>query len=77
MQTDASPLAQLRRQPAFEHADAEARLSRERAYAHKQRCRRLPPVDAAEAVRLVAQFLASGAGTVTLCPPAYAAPVAG
>ena len=53
---------------------ADMRLARERSLAHVQRCRRLPPVSASEAERLVAQFLAKRGG-VTQCPPAYLAPV--
>lgn len=51
-----------------------ARAARERAFAHKQRCRQLLPMSAREADTLVAQFLASRGGA-TRCPPAYAAPV--
>lgn len=54
-------------------SSADLRTVRERALAHKQRCRQLPPVSIQEADSLVAQFLARSG--VTRCPPAYAAPV--
>jgi hypothetical protein len=41
--------------------------------AHRLRCRRLPPVRAGEAERLVAEFLADR--SITICPTRYAAPV--
>ena len=44
-----------------------------KASAHRVRCRRLPPMQAGEAERLVAAFLATK--SVTPCPIRYAAPV--
>jgi hypothetical protein len=41
---------------------------------HRQRCNTLPPLRRGEAERLVAEFLRTRGG-VTICPPAYAAPV--
>jgi hypothetical protein len=41
--------------------------------AHLLRCRSLPPIQAGEAERLVASFLA--VRTVTACPTRYAAPI--
>jgi hypothetical protein len=43
------------------------------AFAHRQRCKRLSPIQPGEAEHLVANFLASR--TVTVCPARYAAPV--
>jgi hypothetical protein len=43
-----------------------------KASAHRVRCRRLPPMQAGEAERLVAAFLATK--SVTPCPTRYAAP---
>jgi len=45
----------------------------QRAAAHRQRCRRLPPVKPAEAEQLVAKFLAKR--SVTQCPTVYLVPV--
>jgi hypothetical protein len=42
--------------------------------AHRQRCRRLPPIQAGELSDLMATFLVTG--HVTLCPTRYAAPTA-
>ena len=42
--------------------------------AHRQRCKRLPPMLAGEANNLMAAFLATR--SVTLCPTRYAAPTA-
>jgi hypothetical protein len=42
--------------------------------AHRQRCKRLPPMQADEANVLMAAFLATR--QVTLCPTRYAAPTA-
>ncbi len=44
-----------------------------KAHAHRLRCKHLPPMQAGEAERLVAAFLATK--TVTACPVRYAAPV--
>jgi hypothetical protein len=43
------------------------------AHAHRQRCKGLPPMQAGEAERLVAEFLATRG--ITACPTRYAAPV--
>jgi len=43
------------------------------AHAHRLRCKSLPSIQAGEAERLVAGFLATR--SVTACPPRYAAPV--
>jgi hypothetical protein len=43
------------------------------AQAHRQRCRSLPPVQAGEAGRLMAEFLATR--SITACPTRYAAPI--
>jgi hypothetical protein len=43
------------------------------AQAHRRRCRSLPPVQAGEAERLMAEFLATRG--VTACPTRYAAPI--
>jgi hypothetical protein len=43
------------------------------AYAHRRRCKSLPPMQPGEAERLLAGFLATR--TVTTCPTRYAAPV--
>jgi hypothetical protein len=43
------------------------------ARAHRLRCKSLPSIQAGEAERLVAGFLATS--SVTACPPRYAAPV--
>jgi hypothetical protein len=43
------------------------------AHAHRLRCKSLPPIQAGEAERLVAGFLATNA--ITACPTRYAAPV--
>lgn len=67
-------LPQLLWQAAPGDSSPAVRDIRDRSLAHKERCRRLPPVSAAEADSLVNQFLASRGG-VTRCPPAYAAPV--
>jgi hypothetical protein len=42
--------------------------------AHRQRCRRMPPMQADEINELMASFLATG--HVTFCPTRYAAPTA-
>jgi hypothetical protein len=44
-----------------------------RARAHRLRCKTLPPIQAGEAERLVADFLATR--DITACPVRYAAPV--
>jgi hypothetical protein len=44
-----------------------------KAHAHRLRCKQLPPIQAGEAERLVAAFLATNA--ITPCPERYAAPV--
>jgi hypothetical protein len=44
-----------------------------KSHAHRLRCKQLPPMQAGEAERLVAAFLATNA--VTACPERYAAPV--
>lgn len=44
-----------------------------KAHAHRLRCKHLPPMQAGEAERLVAAFLATN--NVTACPIRYAAPV--
>jgi hypothetical protein len=62
----------LQWQDAADCAEAEAR--RYRALAHKTRCRQLEPVSQREVGDMVAQYLAQK-GAVTLCPPAYVAPV--
>jgi hypothetical protein len=41
--------------------------------AHRRRCKNLPPIQAGEAERLVAAFLATR--DVTACPTRYAAPI--
>jgi hypothetical protein len=43
------------------------------AHAHRLRCRSLPPLQAGEAERLLAGFLATK--DITVCPVRYAAPV--
>jgi hypothetical protein len=43
------------------------------ASAHRRRCKNLPPMEAGEAERLVAEFLASKG--ITACPTRYAARV--
>lgn len=43
------------------------------AQAHRRRCRSLPPVQAGEAERLMADFLANR--SITACPTRYAAPI--
>jgi hypothetical protein len=43
------------------------------AQAHRRRCKSLPPVQAGEAERLMADFLATRG--VTACPTRYAAPI--
>jgi hypothetical protein len=40
---------------------------------HRQRCRELPPLQAGEAERLTAAFLANN--SITVCPTRYAAPI--
>ena len=45
-----------------------------RINAHRMRCQSLPPMQAGESARLVADFLAGG-GEVIFCPARYAAPV--
>jgi hypothetical protein len=40
---------------------------------HRRRCQQLPRLEAGEADRLVAAFLA--AKSITVCPPRYALPV--
>jgi hypothetical protein len=44
-----------------------------KSHAHRLRCKQLPPIQAGEAERLVAAFLATH--SVTACPERYAAPV--
>jgi hypothetical protein len=44
-----------------------------KSHAHRQRCKQLPPMQAGEAERLVAAFLATN--SITACPMRYAAPV--
>jgi hypothetical protein len=43
------------------------------AQAHRRRCKSLPPMQAGEAERLLAGFLATRG--VTACPTRYAAPI--
>jgi hypothetical protein len=45
----------------------------QKAHAHRQRCRSLPPIQPGEAERLLAGFLATR--RVTACPTRYAAPI--
>ncbi|HZF77820.1 MAG TPA: hypothetical protein VE033_18540 [Acetobacteraceae bacterium] len=45
------------------------------AYAHKRRCRQLPPPTNAEVQAMIASFLAKG-GTVTKVATAFAVPTA-
>ncbi len=45
------------------------------AYAHKRRCRHLPPPSNAEVQAMIARFLANG-GTVTKVATAFAVPTA-
>ena len=44
------------------------------AQAHRRRCKSLPPLQAGEAERLMAEFLATRG--VTACPTRYAVPTA-
>jgi hypothetical protein len=44
-----------------------------RIHAHRLRCKSLPPMQAGESARLVADFLATR--EITSCPTRYAAPV--
>ena len=44
-----------------------------RIHAHRVRCQSLPPMQAGESARLVADFLATR--EITSCPTRYAAPV--
>ncbi len=49
------------------------RKQSEEAFAHRRRCKALPPLQPGEHERLVKEFLA--VRSVTLCPTRYAAPV--
>jgi hypothetical protein len=62
----------LRWHDSADCGDVKAR--RDRALAHKTRCRQLQPVSHREVGDMVAQYLAQK-GAVTLCPAAYVAPV--
>lgn len=74
MQDAAATTTHENRYSAPWRASPGAQLSIERSRAHKARCRQLPPITASEAEDLVARFLAER-GSVTSCPPAFAAPV--
>jgi hypothetical protein len=45
----------------------------EEAFAHRRRCKSLPPLQPGEHERLLKEFLA--VKSITICPPRYAAPV--
>jgi hypothetical protein len=58
----------------FGWGSPEQRAVKRKVAAHRQRCNTLPPLQRGEAERLVAEFVRTRGG-VTICPPAYAAPV--